>query len=77
MKQNGTRFIVVDPRYSDTVSSLADQWVPLLPTTDNALMDAMMYVIVTENLHDRDFIQRYTWALMKTLCRKAFRPMNP
>lgn len=23
-------------------------------------MDAMMYVIVTENLHDRDFIQRYT-----------------
>ena len=60
MKQNGTRFIVVDPRYSDTVSSLADQWIPLLPATDNALMDAMMYVIVTENLHDRDFIQRYT-----------------
>lgn len=60
MKQNGTRFIVVDPRYSDTVSSLADQWIPLLPTTDNALMDAMMYVIVTENLHDREFIQRYT-----------------
>ena len=27
MKQNGTRFIVVDPRYSDTVSSLADQWI--------------------------------------------------
>ena len=60
MKQNGTRFIVVDPRYSDTVSSLADQWIPLLPATDNALMDAMMYVIVTENLHDRAFIQRYT-----------------
>lgn len=60
MKQNGTRFIVVDPRYSDTVSSLAEQWIPLLPTTDNALMDAMMYVIVSENLHDTDFIQRYT-----------------
>lgn len=40
-------------------------------------MDAMMYVIVTENLHDRDFIQRYTRALTKTLCQKAFRPMNP
>ena len=77
MKQNGTRFIVVDPRYSDTVSSLADQWIPLLPATDNALMDAMMYVIVTENLHDRDFIQRYTRALTKTPCQKAFRPMNP
>lgn len=60
MKQNGTRFIVVDPRYSDTVSSLADEWVPLLPSTDNALMDAMMYVIVSENLHDKAFIDRYT-----------------
>lgn len=60
MKQNGTRFIVVDPRYSDTVSSLADQWIPLLPTTDNALMDAMMYVIISENLHDKQFIETYT-----------------
>lgn len=31
----------------------------LLPTTDNALMDAMMYVIISENLHDRAFIARY------------------
>lgn len=60
MKQNGTRFIVVDPRYSDTASSLAEEWIPLLPSTDNALMDAMMYVIITENLHDKAFIERYT-----------------
>lgn len=60
MKQNGTRFIVVDPRYSDTASSLADEWIPLRPSTDNALMDAMMYVIITENLHDKAFIERYT-----------------
>ena len=60
MKQNGTRFIVVDPRYSDTASSLADEWIPLRPSTDNALMDAMMYVIVSENLHDEAFIARYT-----------------
>ncbi|YCI82170.1 molybdopterin-dependent oxidoreductase [Enterobacteriaceae bacterium] len=60
MKRNGTRFIVVDPRYSDTAASLADQWIPLLPSTDNALMDAMMYVIITENLHDKAFIDRYT-----------------
>lgn len=60
MKKNGTRFIVVDPRYSDSAISFADQWIPLLPTTDNALMDAMMYVIVTEGLHDKAFIDRYT-----------------
>ena len=58
MKANGTKFIVVDPRYSDTASSLADQWIPLRPTTDNAVMDAMMYVIVSEGLHDKVFIER-------------------
>lgn len=59
MKRCGTKFIVVDPRYSNTVASYADQWVPLLPTTDNALMDAMAYVIVTENLHDKAFLDTY------------------
>jgi anaerobic dimethyl sulfoxide reductase subunit A len=61
MKKNGTRFIVVDPRYSDTASSLTNEWIPLLPITDNALMDAMMYVIISENLHDKAFITRYTF----------------
>ncbi|HFF1655926.1 MULTISPECIES: DMSO/selenate family reductase complex A subunit [Providencia] len=60
MKKNGTKFIVVDPRYSDTASSLADQWIPILPTTDNAMMDAMMYVIISENRHDQAFIDKYT-----------------
>lgn len=66
MKQNGTRFIVVDPRYSDTASSLADEWIPLRPSTDNALMDAMMYVTITENLHDKTFIERYTLGFDET-----------
>lgn len=60
MKKNGTKFIVVDPRYSDTASSLADQWIPILPTTDNAMMDAMMYVIISEGLHDQSFIDKFT-----------------
>ncbi|MGD8191574.1 DMSO/selenate family reductase complex A subunit [Brevibacillus ginsengisoli] len=58
-KENGAKIIVVDPRYSDTAISLADEWIPLLPTTDNALMDAMMYVIITENLHDKKFLDQY------------------
>ncbi len=58
-KRRGIKFIVVDPRYSDTVAAYADQWIPLLPTTDNALMDAMAYVIVSENLHDKAFLDKY------------------
>ncbi|MEW6662759.1 MAG: DMSO/selenate family reductase complex A subunit [Bacillota bacterium] len=58
-KAKGARIIVIDPRYSDTASVLADQWIPILPTTDNALMDAMTYVMITENLYDRDFVEKF------------------
>ncbi len=33
---------------------------PHLPTTDNAMMDAMMYVIISEGLHDQSFIDKFT-----------------
>ena len=58
-KKNGCKFIVIDPRYSDSAITYADEWIPILPGTDNALMDAMAHVIVTENLHDKKFLDTY------------------
>jgi anaerobic dimethyl sulfoxide reductase subunit A len=58
-KKNGAKIIVIDPRYSDTAIAFADEWIPILPTTDTAMMDAMAYVIITENLHDQDFLDRF------------------
>jgi len=58
-KEAGAKIIVVDPRYSDTAISLADEWIPLLPGTDNAVMDAMAYVMITEGLHDQGFLDKY------------------
>ncbi len=58
-KTKGARIIVVDPRRSDTVKALADQWIPLRPTTDNALMDAMLWVMISEKLYDEDFVRRF------------------
>ncbi|MGI6551624.1 MAG: molybdopterin-dependent oxidoreductase [Bacillota bacterium] len=58
-KEAGAKIIVVDPRYSDTAVALADEWIPLLPTTDNALMDAMTYVMIEESLYDGDFVSKY------------------
>lgn len=58
-KDAGARIIAVDPRYSDTAISLADEWIPILPGTDNAMMDAMAYVMVTEGLHDQEFLDKY------------------
>jgi anaerobic dimethyl sulfoxide reductase subunit A len=58
-KKRGAKIIVIDPRYTDTSVGFADEWIPILPTTDNAMMDAMAYVIVTENLYDKKFVDTH------------------
>lgn len=58
-KQNGTRIVVIDPRYSDTVGTFADQWIPIRPTTDSALVAGLAYVMITEGLHNQAFLDKY------------------
>jgi anaerobic dimethyl sulfoxide reductase subunit A len=58
-KERGARIIVVDPRHSDTAAGLADEWIPVKPTTDNALIAAIAYVLINENLVDQAFLDRY------------------
>ncbi|MFH1350083.1 MAG: molybdopterin-dependent oxidoreductase [Pseudomonadota bacterium] len=59
-KEKGTKFIVVDPRYTNTAAWLADEWIPVKPGTDTALLLAMGYVILDEGLQDQKFIDTYT-----------------
>jgi len=59
-RENGTRFISIDPRYTNTAALLADEWVPIKPGTDTALVLAMSYVIARQGLHDKAFIDTHT-----------------
>jgi len=59
-REKGIRIIAIDPRYTDTAATFADQWIPIRPGTDAAMLIAMAYVIISENLQDQAFIDRYT-----------------
>ena len=59
-KKNGTPIICVDPRLNPTGRRLEAQWIPIRPATDTALLLAMAYVLIAENLYDRRFIETYT-----------------
>lgn len=59
MKQKGVRFITIDPVFTKT-AEMSDLWLPIRPDSDCALMAAMAYVMLQENLHSRDFLDRCT-----------------
>jgi len=58
-KEKGVKIIVIDPRQSDTALAAADQWIPIRPSTDSALVDAMCRIIWKRGLHDQAFIDRF------------------
>lgn len=58
-RERGTRVVCIDPRLSMSAAALADEWIPIRPGTDAAMMAAMAYVILTEGLHDADFVRTH------------------
>jgi anaerobic dimethyl sulfoxide reductase subunit A len=59
-REAGARIVVIDPRYTDTAAAFADEWIPIKPGTDAAMMAAMAYVMISENLQDQRFLEKYT-----------------
>lgn len=53
------RMIVIDPCFTDTCTSRADQWVPIRPGTDAALVGALAYEFITKNWVDQAFLDTY------------------
>jgi anaerobic selenocysteine-containing dehydrogenase len=58
-RRNGAKFVVIDP-YRTRTAACADWHIPINPGTDVALALGMMHVIINENLHDADYLSRYT-----------------
>jgi len=58
-ERHGPRTIVIDPRYSESALGLADEWVPLRPGSDAALVAGLAHVMISEDLHDKEFLDTY------------------
>lgn len=58
-RRHHVKTIVIDPRFSETSVALGDEWVALRPGTDAALVAGLAYVMIQENLHDQEFLDKY------------------
>jgi thiosulfate reductase/polysulfide reductase chain A len=59
LEEKKAKLIYLDPRYTVTASK-ADEWIPIKPGTDLAFYLALINVLVEEELHDADFVDKYT-----------------
>ncbi len=59
VRKGRPRVIMIDPIYTDSMLGNEDEWVPIRPGTDAALVEGMAYVMITENLVDQEFLDRY------------------
>ena len=58
-KRGGGRFVSINPVRTG-YSAIADEWVPIKPGTDGALLLALCHEIVKRGLYDREFLAQYT-----------------
>jgi anaerobic selenocysteine-containing dehydrogenase len=55
----GVKIVTFDVRLSNTAAK-SDEWHPIRPGTDGAVMLAMCHVIMKNDLYDREFIETWT-----------------
>ncbi len=58
-KRDGGRFIAINPIRTG-YAAIADEWIPIRPGTDGALLLAIIRELITLGLFDREFVARYT-----------------
>jgi anaerobic selenocysteine-containing dehydrogenase len=68
-RRKGAKLVVIDP-YRTRTAACADWYLPINPGTDAALALAMMHVIISEGLHDADYVAKYTLGFDE-LCEKV------
>lgn len=62
----GAKLVVIDPKRIP-LAEQADMYLQIRPGTDGALALSMINVIITEELYDRDFVEKYTLGFDKLI----------
>lgn len=70
------RIIHIDPRLSDTVVGHSDEWLPINPGTDAALVAGIAHYLIDTDLVDLDFLHTYCIGYDEETMPEAYRGRN-
>ena len=59
LKKAGIKIVAIAPDANYTTVIHADKWIPINPNTDAALYLAIAYVWITEDLYDKEYVEKY------------------
>ncbi|MFZ5927958.1 MAG: molybdopterin-containing oxidoreductase family protein [Acidobacteriota bacterium] len=76
-RKKGAKVVHFSPNYTST-SRFANEWFTIKPGTDLAVALAMIQVIISENLYNKEFVDNYTnFAKYETQIRAHFAQYTP
>jgi biotin/methionine sulfoxide reductase len=58
--KSGVKFINISPLRSDAMAELDAEWLPPLPGSDTAIMLGVAHTLLSNGLHDVEFLRTYT-----------------
>ena len=58
-KAGVAKIVVIDTRHTDTAALVADQWIPMIPGTDEAMAAAIAYVWITNNKVNTSYLSTH------------------
>ncbi len=58
-ERTGAKIYMIDPRMNDSIQGHSDQWLPINPGTDAALVAGIAHYLIEKNYVDLDFLHTY------------------
>jgi anaerobic selenocysteine-containing dehydrogenase len=56
----GAEIVVIDPRRTKSTELKGSEWIPIRPGSDGALALGLAYILIRDNLYDKEFVDRWT-----------------
>ena len=75
-ERTGAKIYMIDPRMNDSIQGHSDQWLPINPGTDAALVAGIAHYLIEKNYVDLDFLHTYCVGYDEETMPEEYKGMN-